>query len=109
MFFCDDGFVMGIAYVLAILKQDRLFESLHWWDAVRAQHTAELAAYQKEAAMLGKTKGDADRREELDFKLKRVQSEAREFEALYFAYMGARNFFRADTEDDDEEAIAAQV
>lgn len=108
-FFCDDGFPMGIAYVLAILKQDRAFESLHWWDAVTKFHATELAKFRAELATLGKTKGDTDRREELEFKARRAGAESREFEALYYTYKGARNFFRAEAEDDDDEAIATQV
>lgn len=108
-FFCDDGFVMGIAYLLAILKQDRLFESLHWWEAVGRYHQAELTAYAADTAKLGKSKADADRRDELEFKAKRIMAERREFEALYFAFRGARTFFRQESEDDGEDAIASVV
>lgn len=108
-YFTDDGFALGIAYILAILKQDRAFESLHWWDAVVRYHQSELASYAAELATLGKGKGDDDKREELEFKRRRILVERREFEALYFAYRGARTFFRVDDEDDDDEAIALQV
>jgi WASH complex subunit 7 len=108
-FFSDDGFAMGLAYLLAVLKQDRLFESLHWWEAVARFHTSELASYSAEAGKLGKSKLDADRREELEFKARRIQSEQREFESLFFAFRGARSFFRAESEDDGDDAIASAV
>ena len=47
----DDGFAMGIAYVLAILKQTRRYESLHWKDSVKATHTAERARIESENAI----------------------------------------------------------
>ena len=37
MYFTDDGFGLGIAYCLAILKQTRKFEALHWVDTVRSK------------------------------------------------------------------------
>lgn len=111
-FFSDDGFAMGIAYILAILRQDKAFESLHWWDAVARFHNAELAKCQAEMAGLGKTKADADRREELEFKRRRVLADRREFDSLFFAYRGARTFFRPQEEgrdDDEDDAIAAAM
>jgi WASH complex subunit 7 len=47
----DDGFAMGIAYVLAILKQTRRYESLHWKDSVKATHAAERTRIEGENAI----------------------------------------------------------
>lgn len=47
MYFTDDGFAMGIAYCLAILKQTRKFESIYWFDSVRAKHKADFADLEK--------------------------------------------------------------
>ena len=94
---------------LAILKQDRAFEGLHWWDSVLAYQQSELLKYNAEAATLGKAKADQDKRDELDFKRRRILTERKEFEALFFAYRGARTFFREEELDEDEDAIAMQV
>jgi WASH complex subunit 7 len=41
MYFTDDGFAMGVAYCLAILKQTKRWESLHWVDTVRGKLKAD--------------------------------------------------------------------
>jgi WASH complex subunit 7 len=40
-YFSDDGFAIGIAYILAILKQNDQFESMHWFDTMYHKYGAE--------------------------------------------------------------------
>ena len=112
--FTDDGFAMGCAYILAILKQDRAFDSLHWWDSIRSYHRSELVSYMKEEAALaaaakagGKAaagaKGDADRREELEFKKRRILMAEVESDALFYAFSCSRLLFKGDGSREEEE------
>ncbi|KAH0787186.1 WASH complex subunit 7 [Histomonas meleagridis] len=38
--YSDDGFPLGIAYILKLLAQDEVFDTLHWFDSLK-QHTNE--------------------------------------------------------------------
>jgi len=50
IYFTDDGFAMGIAYCLAILKQTKKNDALHWEDTVVAKHKADNKVLQEQLA-----------------------------------------------------------
>ena len=41
IYFTDDGFAMGIAYCLAILKQTKKNDALHWQDTIMSKLAAD--------------------------------------------------------------------
>lgn len=96
-YFTNDGFAMGVAYILAILRQHRQFESLHWWDATRGQLQRDQSRLDETRAALRKR--DASAAEDLVFQQGRLDAAKREVDLLFWSYDGARIFFR----DEDEE------
>jgi hypothetical protein len=50
IYFTDDGFAMGIAYCLAILKQTKKNEALHWEETVVAKHKADKQVLEEQLA-----------------------------------------------------------
>ena len=64
MYFTDDGFAMGVAYCLAILKQTKRNDALHWVDTVRHKLKADgKALAQQQAARAEKEARLRERRE----------------------------------------------
>ncbi|XP_066561354.1 WASH complex subunit 4 [Amia ocellicauda] len=93
--FTDDGFAMGVAYILKLLDQYQEFDSLHWFQAVREKYMLEMKAVVKEQNVQA-TNQDEKLMQTMNLTQKRLDIYLREFELLYFSLSSARIFFRAD-------------
>jgi len=101
--FTDDGFALGLAYILRVLDQDDDFDSLHWFDSVRqhfAQKRAEISE-QKQRLAASSSSSSKNQSAQKDDDLQHFQITAKriaalqlEFELLFFSFTGARIFFR---------------
>ncbi|KAL6052161.1 WASH complex subunit 4 [Balamuthia mandrillaris] len=89
--FCDDGFAMGLAYILKLLDQYTDFDSLHWWESVKHKYKKEQDKLNAMAKQKGKDKED---QQTLALTLKKLSAHQREFELLRFTFNGARIFFK---------------
>ncbi|XP_076863450.1 WASH complex subunit 4 isoform X2 [Brachyhypopomus gauderio] len=93
--FTDDGFAMGVAYILKLLDQYQEFDSLHWFQAVREKYMKEMKAVVKEQNVQA-TNQDEKLLQTMNLTQKRLDVYLQEFELLYFSLSSARIFFRAD-------------
>eukprot|EP00606_Chrysophyceae_sp_TOSAG23-5_P000989 GSChrysophyteH2.ASY1.ANO1.1643.1 assembled CDS len=125
MYYTDDGFPVGVAYCLAILKQTRKFEALHWVDTVRTKYKEDSRKIaEQEAARDAREAQKKAKREEkekksrswfsleedyeeqeanytLQVSAKRLEAHRRETEQLFYCLSGAGIFFkRTDVEVD---------
>lgn len=91
--FTDDGFAMGVAYILKLLDQYNEFDSLHWFQSVREKYLKEKQQIQKQ---LTSTKVDEKLQQTMTLTVKRLDIYQQEFELLYYSLSSARIFFRAD-------------
>ncbi|CAK8684321.1 unnamed protein product [Clavelina lepadiformis] len=105
--FTDDGFAMGLAYILKLLNQYSKFDSLHWFQAVRRKYMEDVKSQQQaNSDPKSRRQGNAMEDEKLQqtraLALKRINIYQREFELLYFSLSSARIFFRADVTAKEE-------
>lgn len=89
--FTDDGFALGLAYILKLLGQDPDFDSLHWFESVQ-QHIErkrqDIARFKS-----GKRASEEDQ-QMIQLTTKRLDSLQTEMELLYWTFTGSRIFFR---------------
>lgn len=98
--FTDDGFAMGLAYVLRVLNQNIEFNSLHWFKAVRQKFTAELdqlaKAHEENTGNSNTSNSnyDAKLQQTLALSEKRINTIQHEFDLLYCSLNSAKIFFQ---------------
>eukprot|EP01087_Luapelamoeba_hula_P010422 TRINITY_DN2761_c0_g1_i4.p1 TRINITY_DN2761_c0_g1~~TRINITY_DN2761_c0_g1_i4.p1 ORF type:complete len:775 (-),score=117.22 TRINITY_DN2761_c0_g1_i4:17-2341(-) len=90
--FTDDGFVIGIAYILKLLDQYSHFDSLHWWDAVNEYIEQDKTRITAEAK--SNAKKDKEDLQTLTLTQKKLNALLTEFQLLQFSFTGARIFFK---------------
>uniref|UniRef100_A0A6U0K852 WASH complex subunit 4 n=1 Tax=Percolomonas cosmopolitus TaxID=63605 RepID=A0A6U0K852_9EUKA len=89
--FTDDGFVLGVCFILKILNQNDKFKSLHWFQSVASQHHQEYAEWESKMNKPGNEDLNTMR-----LSLKRAQTLKKEFDMLFFSFSGAQIFFSKD-------------
>ncbi|CAK1601098.1 unnamed protein product [Parnassius mnemosyne] len=87
--FTDDGFAVGVAYILKLLDQDKNFESLHWFSSVW-NHIKE----EREIINEQKNQGSLQLQQALALSEKKIKTLEEEFKLLYYSLTSARIFFR---------------
>ena len=99
--FTDDGFAMGLAYILRVLDQTAGCDALHWWSGVRRKFISEREAVERQRG--GSTAADAKLLQTLSLTLARLQQMQKEFELLYLNVNSARVFFKDVWQGDAQE------
>merc|ERR1712178_533007 len=95
--YTDDGFAIGLAFILRVLNQWEMFDSLHWFNSGR-KHGSVAQYFKLDAQLLEKRyKEKSDRnklsREEFEHRMKLNRRSTVEMELLGFSISSARVFF----------------
>nr|CCA26974.1 KIAA1033 putative [Albugo laibachii Nc14] len=109
-YFSDDGFAIGVAYILAMLDQGDVFDTLHWFEEVRRKYDEEERLYHEKQALRDNRRKELAARKEketaaeliddeeedqaLQMTAKRIELHRREFDLLDWSLNGARIFFK---------------
>ena len=92
-YYTDDGFAVGVAYILAILEQGSRFDSLHWFERVKAKLLADEAEL---AENLAKRAAKA-----------KAKEKARKAASSTFGFLSGASAPKDDDDDEEEEAARA--
>lgn len=98
--FTDDGFAMGLAYILRLLNQNTEFDSLSWFKAVHQKFSSELdqlAKLREEYSSGNNTSNmnyDVKLQQTLALSEKRINVILYEFDLLYCNLNSAKIFFQ---------------
>uniref|UniRef100_H2ZAQ0 WASH complex subunit 4 n=1 Tax=Ciona savignyi TaxID=51511 RepID=H2ZAQ0_CIOSA len=100
--FTDDGFAMGLAYILKLLDQYTEFDSLHWFPSVRRKYGDDVRQQSNPIGRNTRKQANQEEDEKLQqtrtLALKRINIYQKvEFELLYYSLSSARIFFRAES------------
>lgn len=88
--FTDDGFAIGVAYVLKLLDQNSKFDALHWFDAVAQYYRDAKAEKERELQQKKRTKESYD---SIMYQLKNIKARFHEYQLLRFSFTSAKIFF----------------
>jgi hypothetical protein len=99
-YFTDDGFAIGLSYILAILDQNDDFDSLQWFRSAQANFAKIANDVTRLKSLQEQTE---DTHQEIRFKTNRLADDRREIEMFYFSFSGSRIFFTEDEQDDEED------
>ncbi|CAI9722200.1 Hypothetical predicted protein [Octopus vulgaris] len=91
----DDGFAMGLAYILKLLDQYHEFDSLHWFASVKKKYSTDKMEVQKQQTSAS-VKMDEKLNQTTTLTMKRLDVYIQEFNLLNYSLSSARIFFRAD-------------
>lgn len=91
--FNDDGFAMGITFLLSLLNQHNAFGSLHWFNSVFAHIAAQRKDTEEKMARMNR-RGASEDAQTLQITLKKWETYQLEFELLSFTFAGARVLFK---------------
>ena len=77
--FCDDGFAVGVAYLLTLFHQDEQFDSLHWFESILDHFKQEKAQLQKDIDHAKKSRQKEYDFEHSNLRVKRIDLLIREY------------------------------
>lgn len=94
--FTDDGFPMGLIYILKLLDQITDFNSLNWYNSIKTKVKAEREKIVEQRAKLKPSNGNNDEKllQTLVLSEKRLNAFQMEFELLFYNISSAKIFFQ---------------
>ena len=90
-FFSDDGFIIGICYLLKVFRINELFESLNWFPSIIQYYKNQQINYESKKKEKKKISSDMDI--EFNISERKISTYLKQFEILYYSYTAASVLF----------------
>ena len=97
--FTDDGFAMGVAYILKLLNQFNDFDSLHWFSSVADKIKTEINEANRQS--VANANSDVKLAQTTSLTIKRLENLQKEFDLLNYSLTSSRILFKATPETSD--------
>ncbi|XP_058442766.1 WASH complex subunit 4 [Malaya genurostris] len=91
--FTDDGFAMGIAYILKLLDQTSKFNSLHWFRSVKNKYNHELEKLDAQQQYTVKVNDGDKLMQTYALTRRRLKMVQQEFDLLFCSLSSAKIFY----------------
>ena len=89
----DDGFAVGLAYILKVLHQNKRFGTLNWFESIERNLKEEEENILKTRQMIEEV--DVER----EINLKKIRTSGEEYTLLYYGFNAAQIFFKEMEEE----------
>ncbi|EGC29177.1 hypothetical protein DICPUDRAFT_43212 [Dictyostelium purpureum] len=86
--FTDDGFAIGLAYILKLLDQNKDFDSLHWFDRI------DKKSEDDRKRMLSEAYAKGIKEDQNHLAIKKIDNYRQEYELFKYSFSGSRIFFK---------------
>jgi len=100
-FISDDGFALGIVYLLRVLGVSENFNGLNWFESMETtleedqkKNEARRAGQEKQSANLNAQYGIKETFEEEELSIKRLKALRQEYKMLNFTYTASAILFK---------------
>ncbi|CAH0562284.1 unnamed protein product [Brassicogethes aeneus] len=90
--FTDDGFALGLAYIIELLDQESQLNSLHWFHAIQRKFKNDRLKIDEQKAL--SVNDNTKLKQTLTLTEKRIKTFEKEFQLLYYSFNSARLFFQ---------------
>ena len=84
VYFCDDGFAIGLAYFLKILKQGDKFSGLNWFESAIDKYDKDI----QNKSIASTTQGS--------MMLRKAEAYKKEFEWIFYSFVAAQQYFKEE-------------
>ncbi|VDK43458.1 unnamed protein product [Anisakis simplex] len=91
--FTDDGFILGVAFILTLLNQLNDFSALNWFESIESKCLEEMK--NTSTSKMSSTRLNTNTEPSTTLRIAKLEQYQKEFRLLFYNFSSAKIFFRA--------------